>query len=160
MNDSPVDCQNTSVTEPQREGRAIADGGVGGVLGSGTRKKHINMKQDSDHAASFHQRHPKHILPDSNHATNFEPYGSRRQNFKRNSAPCSSLRSEQDGATPQIQKREAKKQGARFCVPLAFWLPLLDSNQRHPVITNLPLPRQIAENCKSNSPRQFQLRWS
>ena len=35
MNDSPVDCQNTSVTEPQREGRAIAVGGVGGVLGIG-----------------------------------------------------------------------------------------------------------------------------
>ena len=26
--------------------------------------------------------------------------------------------------------------------------------QRHPVITNLPLPRQIEENCNSNSPRQ------
>ena len=35
MNDSPVDCQNTSVTEPQREDRAIAVGGVGGVLGIG-----------------------------------------------------------------------------------------------------------------------------
>ena len=32
--------------------------------------------------------------------------------------------------------------------------------QRHPVITNLPLTRQIEENCKGNSPRQFQLRWS
>ena len=36
-------------------------GGVGGVLGMG--KRQLNVKQDS------------------NHATNFEPYGSRRQNF-------------------------------------------------------------------------------
>ena len=47
MNDSPVDCQNTSVTEPQREGRAIAVGGVGGVLGIGEREKR------------FLQRHPE-----------------------------------------------------------------------------------------------------
>ena len=46
MNDSPVDCQNTSVTEPQREDRAIAVGGVGGVLGIGEIEKR------------FLQRHP------------------------------------------------------------------------------------------------------
>ena len=50
--------------------------------------------------------------------------------FLRKHRPCAP-----DGAQrvakPQIQQRKQKAKGTH-CVPFAFWLPLLDSNQRHP----------------------------
>ena len=74
-------------------------GGVGGVLGMG--KRQLNIKQDS------------------NHATNFEPCGSRRQNFKRNSAPLSAPLArwvERSGAGGEKGKTKDPRQLPRaFC---------------------------------------------
>ena len=81
-----------------RGGGCEAVGGVGGVLGIGGRYGKVIQEYEKN----------------SNHATNFEPYGSR---FVR------ALRSEQGEATPQIQKRRKQKNEPPNGDSLFCWLP-------------------------------------
>ena len=147
MNDSPVDCQNTSVTEPQREGRAIADGGVGGASGIGAiKEKYINMKQESNHATNF-ERSQKTLSATPwinklvSQASQVEEkcFRSKRPNFAKQkrilpvsrASRCSLQSASGAGAGTGGGKRQNKRPEA-IASGFLFWLPLLDSNQRHP----------------------------
>ena len=91
-------------------------GGVGGASGIGARKKkHINMKQDS------------------NHATRLKACAFRREFATRSQS--SPLFAPEGRAGWSVRVQRGKRQNKRpeaIASGFLFWLPLLDSNQRHP----------------------------